>query len=487
MSEIIATEATRKWIRFKSVGDNAPEEHDEENDEAERAREDLGQDKSPEAMRAELQALGNGGGGRADPADRQKSNSDKRSNEKQKKIKELVDFLDHLGVRARFGEIALQDGLFGRSHLYLDAGDKPDEELATPIGNGRDKLSDGKIGKDFLKGLRVMEPVWTYPQAYNAQNPLLPGWYDPQQWYVLGRQIHVSRLLKFTARPVPDMLKPAYAFGGLSLSQMAKPYIDIWLQTRQSIGVLIHSFSVMVLMTDLATLLAPGNNTTGGLLARVAMFNALRDNQNTFVVNKASEDFKNVSASLAGLHELQAQAQEHMAFIGRYPLVKFTGIQPAGLNASSEGEIRTFYDNTNAYQESFMRPGLQTVVDIAMITLWGARDPDIVFEFVPLWSMSEKEEGESRKLDAETDQVRIDSGVVSPEEVRRKVVADPSSKFDGLNPSEVPDLREEEAMGLITGKGGGAVTKELVAGSEGGEATKPESGGETSTAAKGDK
>jgi hypothetical protein len=40
---------------------------------------------------------------------------------------------------------------------------------------------------------------------------------------------------------------------------MAKPYVDIWLTTRQSVADLIHSFSVMVLMTDLSTLMQPGN------------------------------------------------------------------------------------------------------------------------------------------------------------------------------------------------------------------------------------
>ncbi|MGF6605041.1 hypothetical protein P3T23_009802, partial [Paraburkholderia sp. GAS448] len=48
------------------------------------------------------------------------------------------------------------------------------------------------------------------------------------------------------------MLKPAYAFGCLSLSQIAKPYVDNWLRTRQSVSDLLHSFSTMVLKTNLA-------------------------------------------------------------------------------------------------------------------------------------------------------------------------------------------------------------------------------------------
>jgi hypothetical protein len=52
----------------------------------------------------------------------------------------------------------------------------------------------------------------------------------------MGTEVHASRMPAFVGHPVPDMLKPAYSFGGLSLSQMAKPYVDIWLQTRESVG-----------------------------------------------------------------------------------------------------------------------------------------------------------------------------------------------------------------------------------------------------------
>lgn len=467
MSEIIATEATRKWIRFKSTGeddkkgekDGKPKDKTKAKDpDAGEERDNLAGDRahSDEEIEAAVnEIMGTGASKSGEKTD--KPGGDKVQNEKQKKIAELADYLDNgLKIRKWMMETCLHDGWFGRGHLFLDSGAES-AELKTPIGNGRDATSKGKIGKGWLKSIRTIEPVWAYPQGYNAQNPLSKDWYNPQQWYVMGQEIHATRLLKFVAREVPDMLKPAYAFGGLSMSQMAQPYIDMWLQTSRSVNQLIHSFSVMVLKTDMETQTQPGG--AAQLIARVAMFNQMRDNGGTYVLNKESEDFTNVSATLSGLHELQAQAQEHMAFVGRYPLLKFTGIQPSGLNASSEGELRTFYDNVHAYQEWFLRPGVQTVIDIAMITLWGAVDEDIVFEFVPLWGMSEKEEGELRKADAETDQIRIDSGVVSPEEVRKKVIADPASPYQGLDPDDVPDLQMEEMGGLMPGgkqPGGGA-------------------------------
>ena len=76
-------------------------------------------------------------------------------------------------------------------------------------------------------------------------------------------------------------------------------------------------------------------------------------------------------------------------------------IQPAGLNASSEGEIRVFYDWIGAYQEQFFTSNLTRVLGFIQLSLWGKVDEDITFTFEPLWSLDEKALAEIRKLEGE--------------------------------------------------------------------------------------
>ena len=418
MSETIADDATREWIDFDVTGDET-----EKKDSERRMLED------PAGERERL----------SDPDEKRKRLAAKG---KLDKVKALRDDQLRLQVKDRFYEQMRNDGFFGRTHLFIDLGQEggPDadpNELASDIGDGRSQLSRTKCPKGHFRALRTIEPVWTYPLAYNAINPLRKDWYNPQVWYVMGQQIHGSRLLCFIGHPVPDMLKPAYAFGGLSLSQMAKPYVDNWLTTRTSVGQLIHSFSVMVLMTDLSTLMQPNN--ASALLARVAMFNMLRDNQGTFVLNEKTEDFKNVSASLAGLHELQAQAQEHMASVSRIPLVKFTGIQPAGLNASSEGEIKVYDDTIMAYQSRFASQHLTTVVNFEQLHLFGEVDPEITWHWNTLRVMTEKEKGEKQKAEAERDQIYVNMGALDNAEVRKRIADDPELPYADIDPDDVPE------------------------------------------------
>jgi len=418
-SETIATEMTRKWIKFSGKG-TAHQQRQRDREMAE----DFGM---------------------PDPhPDKREADEAPDTSEKQEKITQLEEFLDNLDCAGAYRLMEMNDGFFGRSHMFHEIGGNDGDtsegrlELQSDIGIGVGHLSQSKVNPDNpLTALRGVEAVWTYPTTYNAMNPLKANWYNPEVWYTMGMPIHASRLLTQVGRPVPDLLKPAYSFGGLSMSQLAQPYVNIWLETRESIGRLIHAFSVMVLSTDMQTLMQPGG---GQLMERVNLFNTIRDNNGTWVINKNTEDFKNVSAPLGGLHELQAQAQEHMASVARIPVAIFTGISPTGLNASSEGEIRIFENTIHAFQEARMRQNLTKTINFAQLSLWGEIDPDITFEFVQLRELTEKEEAELRKMDAETDDILINGcQALSPEEVRIRIAGDENGPHAGLDPDDMPE------------------------------------------------
>nr|WP_272904202.1 anti-CBASS Acb1 family protein [Xanthobacter agilis] len=358
--------------------------------------------------------------------------------DKSDKIKSLEEAMGRLHVRDVFREAVEQDGFFGRGHIYLDFGVTDDrEELRQSVGDGWNDISRLKVSKGSLRRLRAVEAVWCYPNDYNSFDPLRPDWFKPTTWMVQGKEVHSSRLLTIIGREVPDLLKPAYSFGGLSLSQMAKPYVDNWLRTRQSVADLISSFSVFVLKTNLSDKLSMDPNGDA-LFARADFFNNMRDNRGLMLTDKELEDFANVSTSLSTLDALQAQTQEHMASVSGIPLVKLLGIQPAGLNASSEGELECFYTWINALQESMLSEPLRTVLGFIQLSLFGEVDPAITFSWEPLKQVTEKEAAEIRKINAETGQVLIAGKVISPEEERQRIASDDDSIYDSIDVAAAP-------------------------------------------------
>ena len=384
ISEAIAKEMTRKWIKLTSTGDD----------------------------------------------------------DKSEKITRLQEALDRFKIRALFRRAAELDGFFGRGQIYVDVktpsgvlAQADSEELKTPL------IRDpAKIKKGALNGFKIVEPVWTYPSAYNSDNPLSQDYYKPTSWFVMGKTVHSSRLIMFVSREVPDLLKASYNFGGLSMSQLAEPYINNWLRTRDSVSDLLHSFSISGIKTDMSSALSGGNGDD--MFNRAKLFNNMRDNRGIFMLNKESEEFFQFNTPLSGLDALQAQAQEQMASVSSIPLVKLLGITPSGLNASADGEIRVFYDFIHSMQEDLFADPLDRVFEIIQLSEFGEIDPEIGYEFEPLYQMDEVQKSTIRKSDADTDAVLIGAGVISPDESRSRVIADPDSRYHSLESN--PDLGDDD-------------------------------------------
>lgn len=396
MAEVLATECTRRWIRFGA--------------------------------------------------------KDSDNTEKLDKVTALQTEHDRLDIRGAMRRLVELDAFFGRSHLFVDVGTDPDDraELEKSIGNGRNDATLAKFQgqRDFLRGVKPIEPVWCYPAYYNATNPLKDNWYAPQLWYCQAQSIHVTRLLRFVGREVPDLLKPAYMFGGVSLSQLMKPYVDRWITTVQAVVDIVVSFSTSGIKTNLETLLKP----TGGspdIFARVELFNNLRSNRGAMLLDMETEEFFQFNVPLSELESLMSKMQEFLCSMSGEPVVKLLGIQPAGLNASSQGEITSWLDWCEAYREKFCAPHLTTIVDFMQLSLFGEIDPDITWSWENLRSLDPKEETERRKVQAETDGAYVEMGVFDPREIRQGVLADPESPYFGLE-----ELTPEElAEGVIAGGG----------------------------------
>lgn len=329
-----------------------------------------------------------------------------------------------LNVKALFQQADVTDGKFGRAQIYLDFGDG--ERSQTLLVDKR------KITPDRpLQSLKVVEPMWCYPGQYESMDPLSPDHYRPRFWYVQGQTVSDSRFLTFTRFPVPDMLKPSYAFGGQSLTQMAKPYVDNWLRTRQSVSDVTHSYSTPVLRTDMGSTLTGGSGAT--LYARADMFNRTRDNRGLMLIDKDMEEFENVTTPLAGLADLQSQSQEQLSSVARIPLSIYLQITPTGLNASSDPEIRSFYADVTGHQETDYRPPLQRLLEIVQLGIDGTIDPDVKFVFEPLWEMSALDAATVRDKQADTDTKYVTMGAVSNDEVREKLREEDGGPFQGVN------------------------------------------------------
>ena len=356
------------------------------------------------------------------------------------KVEQLDAWFKKHNIRDLFRVAAEQDGFFGRAQIFIDIDGTSDEAKKLPL-----VIDKATIKKGSVNGFKNIEALWTTPYAYNSTDPMAKDFYKPKSWFVLGKQIHASRLITMIAREVPDLLKPAYNFGGMSMSQLMQPYVNAWLRTRDSVSDLLHSFSISGLSTDMSSTLQGGNGDD--LFKRAKLFNQIRDNRGLMLTDKETEEFFQFNTPLSGLSDLQAQSQEHMAAPSHTPLVKLLGITPTGLNASTDGEIKVYYDYITAQKENIFTQPLHKILKIAQLDVFGDIDDAISFEYEPMEEMDGTELSTIRKSDADAGVAYIAAGVISPEEERLRLASDPHSGYNSIEAENLPEVPENPDAG----------------------------------------
>lgn len=353
-------------------------------------------------------------------------------------IDEMERALEKYDVKRLMHEAVRQDSMFGVAHIFIDVGAIGDE-LSKPLF-----LDPRKITKDSLKGLRVVDPTWVYPALYNTRWPLQEGFYKPQSWFVMGDTVHESRFMDIVSRPVPDILKPSYNFGGLSLTQLMEDYVNDWRDAKKNVIKILRTLRMRALQTDMdARLQEPGQFDK-----RIKLFTQYQDNFGIWAIDK-EENLLHMQTSLSELSNLLSNYQDQLCMPARITNLKLLGNAPAGLNASGDSELATWHETVSGYQDGEMRRPLENIFKLIQLSEFGAINDDIYFEFKPLDEISEKERAEIAKLRVETVAVAADSQLVSSEEAREALKGIENAGFETLDGDYEPEEDEEFEGGQL--------------------------------------
>lgn len=343
---------------------------------------------------------------------------------KKEKIDRLMEAMEDFEVKRHLHTMYEHDLQFGSGRcIAVMRGDLEPGERATPL-----TLTPEKVGKGDLIRFKNVEPIWMTPDNYESTDPMDEFFYIPESWWVLGQKINSSRIFEIMQRRVPDILKPAWNFGGIPLILMAKPYVQNWLRTRQNVSDIIDTMRLLVVTTNQADQMG-GTRTRGGSLGRRLRLLASTRNNFGVVALNTGESMQNISTPLSDLSDLQAQSQEQICSITNIPIVKYTTNQPAGLNADSDGVIRMFYDTGEAIRENVIEPPLKRMTDLIQLSLFGEIDPDLVWRWEKLYELTETEQLDLEVKKAQIRESDIATGQVSAEEGRKQIAGDEDSIY----------------------------------------------------------
>lgn len=341
-------------------------------------------------------------------------------------------------IKMLFREAAEKCGFLGGCLLFVDTGEDM-KELVNPLVYDSRTFPQG-----CLRGFRLIDPYTVYPGVYNSMNPLAEDYFRPKVWYVQGIPVHVSRFIYFSENELPTLIRPAYNFFGLSLSQRVLDAVAHFTRNREAASKMLEKVSLMVLKTDMSDILAGGGDAD--MERRRQYFVDNWNYEGLAVIDSEKEDIVILNNSITGITDIVKQSMEYVAAMFNEPATKIWGISPAGMNATGESDMKNHYDNIASLQEQMLAEPLRKIIGILQINEWGNIDPSIEFKFAPLSEDSEESKAAVNKTKADTYSVLCDIGAIGPEDVRDELIHDPDSGFNDLEPYErIDDVGEGNA------------------------------------------
>ena len=176
------------------------------------------------------------------------------------------------------------------------------------------------------------------------------------------------------------------------------------------------------------------------LVSRVKMFNKMKNNNGTMVLDKDTEDMVQINTPLAGVRDIVEMSLNLLTAVWRIPKIKYIGEGEGGLNASSKEQMRSFYDYILSQQEKVFTQPMEKVFKIFQLNAGKEINDAISFTYPSLVEMDDKERADLNKEQADRDAIYLSNGVLSQEEVRKRLSMDKNSEYSMIDVDDIPEV-----------------------------------------------
>lgn len=321
----------------------------------------------------------------------------------------IIRYLARLSAKKYVKSALRWSRLFGGSVLYMGVDDGQTAEK--PVNETRikgirffevyDKRSISWMPDDLYSDER--NPKFGQPEIYTITNPTTS----------MSFRVHESRCLVFNGVDTPEREKVSNGGWGDSILQAIFTRLRGVCDSLAGVEAINTEFIVGVLkISNLAQLLSNKDGETL-LRERLKALDLSKHVLNSFVIDKNEEYERASSFGVSGLRDLVDVLIDVLCGISGIPRVKLVGDQAKGLGGEAAGNIRMYYDEIATHQEDDIEPQLNKLVSYCMkaseVEQKEFKNWRIVFN--SLWKPTEKEEAETRLLNAKTDTLYIQSGL----------------------------------------------------------------------------
>ncbi len=340
-------------------------------------------------------------------------------------VSEMEDFEEDLEERLRLKE-QFQDGMkwgrgFGGDLLIVGADD----------GQSPDKPLNEK-GIRSVEYLNNIDRRFAWVQSYYS-DPFKPNYGLPEIYLItnvvsvsrphIGTPgstiVHESRTIRFDGNPTDVLTRQQLAGWSWSVLQRVYNVMRKFEHAFDSSGALLSDASQAVFkIQGLIDAIASGQKQA--IQERMALVDESRSTIRAVLLDADGEEFTREPTSFAGIPDLLDRWMMRFASAANMPVTKLFGRSAAGLNATGENDVSSWYDELAGVQTDYVSPKLRRLLRLCALakdSKLRKKDAKFKIEWCPLWAPSDSEQAKTDYATAQKDQIYLQEGVVTPEEV----------------------------------------------------------------------
>lgn len=361
---------------------------------------------------------------------------DPESEAEKKVIRQIMMKMDDLGAREKYLDAMIWSRVFGGAGLYVGIDDGNSQEEEINEARIQDvtflKVLDKRNMYPFEYYEDVMHPKFGQPKNYK----LIPN--VNQAFFSVSSQpeavVHETRIIPFNGtRTTPQRARENQGWSDSILQKCD----EVLAQFGQAWQATSH------LMTDAAQ----------GIFKMAGLLDALHAQSPEYISRRlqdmdmnrsiarmlavdaeSGEDFKRDTYSFNGIPQILELFMLRLSLAARIPVTILMGQSPSGMNATGESDIRWFYDTVKTAQRDVLKPRLERLIRLIMLSKKGptrGREPEEWAVCFPSpWQMNDFERAEINKTRAETKQIlaAVNAGTPVAQYPTEAAVVNPENK-----------------------------------------------------------
>ena len=309
--------------------------------------------------------------------------------------------------------------LYGGAVAVIDIfGDS--KKMDTPL-----ELSEVLPGS--FQGLLVRDRTQVNPSLEledNVDDPDygLPMYYDVELDGDGRIRVHHSRVLRFTGRELPQRELVQENYWGASELEHIWDEIQRYTSVSANAAELVFRANLSTLKMDgLGEMMSLG--TDDAKRKTECMIGEMTHMMSSFgmLLLNPEESLETHSYSFGGLKDMHEAFTTEVAGAAEIPVTKLFGRSPDGMNATGEADMRNYYERIASLQERMLRPALERLLPVLMMSCLWYIPEKMNFVFNPLAPMAPEETEElAGKLSTRVREL-FEAGIISREEARAEL------------------------------------------------------------------